>query len=333
MKYFKLFLAILIICLSTSCFSQREVGPEKLFNEFWQIFKDHYAFFELRGVNWDDQKIKYQNRVTPATTDEELFNVFSEMIDPLDDGHTSISGNGKRFNSASSRPPWFSQRREIQTFIYNKYLQGKSLKTSSGFIVFGLINKHTGYINIRSMEGYNPDEIDEAMKAMKDVEEIIIDVRFNGGGEDNTSLSIAGRFTDIKRFAYSKETFYKGNFNEHLDLFIAPAGVVNTKAKIVVLAGAGSASAAEMFVMAMKTIPNVIIMGENTAGIHSDIYFTKLSNGWNIGLSNQKYMMPDKKVYEKIGVPPTVRIQMNNDILQTEKDILIEQAIHYQFSN
>ena len=63
--------------------------PERNFEELWKTFHDRYPFFELRNVDWGKQYDTYRPRVTRETSDDELFDIFCRMLDPLDDG-----GNG-----------------------------------------------------------------------------------------------------------------------------------------------------------------------------------------------------------------------------------------------
>lgn len=325
MRSLLLFILCLLLCVRVTA-QDAATSNLKIFNEFAQLFRDHYAFFDLRKVNWEAQVSKYQSKIMPQTSQDELFQVFCDMIDPLEDGHTSLSGNGKRFNSGS-RPSWFKNISDFRKVIQSKYLNGNSKFTGNGKIEYGQISSSIGYIAIREMDGYSPDVIDAVLEEFRTMSKIIIDVRFNGGGEDNISLGLASRFTDSKRLAYSKETFYKGTYKDQLKLFIEPVGQ-RPNAKIIVLAGPGSASATEMFVMAMKAIPGVTVVGENTAGIHSDILSLTLSNGWRLNLSHQKYTMPDGKVYEAIGVPPHTLVTLDATAFLAGKDNILDFAIN-----
>src|SRR5437762_13639423 len=65
-------------------------APIAVFDEFCKFFEDRYAFFELRGVDWEGQKDVFRPKVNATTSDDELFSLLRQMIDPLDDHHTSI---------------------------------------------------------------------------------------------------------------------------------------------------------------------------------------------------------------------------------------------------
>jgi carboxyl-terminal processing protease len=302
-----------------------------LFEEFSQVFEDNYAFFQLRGVDWAAQKRTYRSRITPSTSDDELFSIFCQMIKPLRDGHVYVFGTNNGCNAATNEP-WESRSGEIQSFVRSKYL--KSGGSKSGAIVYGLIDESTGYVNIEHMGGCQvsssrQNELDEALATMTKVRKIILDVRFNGGGLDACALGFASRFADKSRLVYSKETFHKGKFGEHEDIYLSPQGNVNNTAKLIVLTSRATTSAAEMLVMAMMALPQATILGEPTRGIHSDVYSKALSNGWQVGLSNQKYILPNGKVYEKEGLPPHKPVPFKGDVVELGKDPVLEQAIAY----
>ena len=83
--------------------------PEKNFEELWKTFHDRYPFFELRNVDWKKQYETYRPKVTSKTSDDELFDIFCQMLAPLDDGHVELmvnaSGDRKsRFFNPEPKP-------------------------------------------------------------------------------------------------------------------------------------------------------------------------------------------------------------------------------------
>ena len=95
--------------------------PELNFDKLWETFYNGYPFFDLRNVDWKKQYDTYRPKVTQLTTDDELFDIFCEMLDPLDDGHVELKGRtgpGRRKRSFNPEPePRFRQefsRREIR---------------------------------------------------------------------------------------------------------------------------------------------------------------------------------------------------------------------------
>ena len=60
----------------------------------WKTFHNRYPFFELRNVDWRKQYDTYRPKVTKRTSDDELFNIFCQTLDPLNDGHIELRVKG-----------------------------------------------------------------------------------------------------------------------------------------------------------------------------------------------------------------------------------------------
>ena len=56
---------------------------EENFEALWKTFHERYAFFKLRGVDWQAQYKTYRPKITKDTSDDELFKVMCEMLKPL----------------------------------------------------------------------------------------------------------------------------------------------------------------------------------------------------------------------------------------------------------
>jgi hypothetical protein len=62
---------------------------------FCHIFEENYPFFKLHNVDWDGIYKTYRPKVTARTTDDELFEIFSEVIKASNDPHVSLRAGGK----------------------------------------------------------------------------------------------------------------------------------------------------------------------------------------------------------------------------------------------
>ena len=80
----------------TNGINQSSMDPIENFQVFWHTFNKHYAFFDLRNVDWqqlydDSINIVQQLDQTPESQ-EVLFGIMSQLILSLDrDGHSSLS--------------------------------------------------------------------------------------------------------------------------------------------------------------------------------------------------------------------------------------------------
>lgn len=215
--------------------------------------------------------------------------------------------------------------REIDTVL--SYATSDVHQDSSEQITWFTIN-NTGYLRIDAMTGYSSadeeeddlarvtsalnnvnDTLDEALSDLAATDGMIIDIRYNGGGNDYISLAIASRFTEAEFLAYKKYARDGASVTATQESYVAPSPSVNYIGKpLVVLVSNDTASAAETFSLTMLQLNNVTLVGEPTHGIFSDIMQWVLPGGHLLGLSNEVYLSPDNVWYEGIGVPVDIEV-------------------------
>jgi C-terminal processing protease CtpA/Prc len=134
---------------------------------------------------------------------------------------------------------------------------------------------------------------------------MVVDLRMNGGGFDALALDVAARFTDRERLAFTKAPVFRGRALERAEIRIAPRADAYTQ-PLAVLTSRRTGSAAEILVLALSALPQAKRVGDPTLGILSDNLYKRLPNGWEVGLSNERYETPDGELYEGVGIPPHV---------------------------
>lgn len=324
----------------TGCYQSIDATPEAVFDYFWGVMQAHYAFFDLYGVDWAQRRQAFKARIHPDLTEGELFDVLTETMTDLLDGHLTLSaeidGEPRRFTSTRTRrlgpslDEEFKKQRKIKSLVgyhtqwyrnsmkavrkkvLNKRGQGSLL---DGNIVWGKIGD-VGYIKILWMEGYAESEtfsmeaeingahkaISKAITELADTKVLIVDVAFNRGGLDEVSLAIASHFAKERVPAYSKVA-YKAVVDPQL-IHVNPAQTTKYLKPVALFTSEITASAGESFTMAMRALPNVTHYGDATFGALSDILPKPLPNGWQLSLSNEIYEDMEGHVWEGRGVEP-----------------------------
>lgn len=331
--------------------------PEKTFESFWQTFEDHYAFFTLRKVDWQDSYKRFRPRVTASTSDDSLFTILSAMVKPFQDDHINLvfphNRSYKEFTSTkasrflSEFPDEAVQesfwKMVDQTLHQNGFGSMKSAgpKKDGVPLFYYCQSENTGYIRfvrcyVTSKTEDAPQKdaalagtfIDTIIETFKNTKQIIIDVRINEGGNDEFSYAVAGRFTDEKILGHYKQVRTGGyeDFSPLKAWYIEPQGKIFNK-PVTVLTNDQTASAADVFAMIMKALPETKIIGENSMGIYSDMYGFKLPNGWYASLSNERYFSADMKCYEGTGTPVDIEVLNTRHDLITRNDPVLTAAI------
>ena len=305
-----------------------------VFDVLVENFTQHYAFFELRGVDWPELSASYSKQISYATTEKGLFEIFKSMLSELRDNHVclvqGLSEESGAYYGFYLRPE-FNEKLEkhmlgadVPKMSVDEYFDELSELAATKIaasrlssnqkrdgLVFGLLRGHEniGYLNIINMKDISVEAIDQAIALYnkRRITGLMIDVRFNMGGDDDLALAVAERFATRRTLVLSTETYYgAGSKLEASHRYLEPKGkkqIWNKDIKIAVLTSPVTASAAEAFVVATSALSNVTRVGDTTMGIMSDQFARVLPNGWFVTLSNQMNYGPDGRLYENIGVP------------------------------
>ncbi len=320
--------------------------PEINFEKLWETFQNRYPFFDLRNVDWKKQYDIYRPKVTSLTTDDELFNIFCEMLDPLDDGHVELKGRigpgrRKRFFNPEPEPSFWQEfsRREIKYLFKTtqKTLSSMGfgpLEKTSAWMLHYCRSRNVAYIRILELACVKNKELTDALDRIADdfnsLEGIIIDIRENPGGDDSTVIAIVNRFCDRKKIAFYRKTKIgpgDAEFTPIKSWHIEPQGPAQFTGPIVLLSCDSVFSGAEVFALAMKQVPNVTIIGDDTHGIFSYQLEKKLPNGWRYRLSYQMYFSAEMICYEGRGVPVDISLLNKKSDIEYGVDPLITRAL------
>ena len=320
--------------------------PEKNFEELWETFHHRYPFFELRKVDWRKQYDIYRPKVTSKTSDDELFDIFCQMLDPLDDGHVELKSKAgdkgkKRYFTAEKRPRFYQEFTEPQikelfkttekTLVANGF--GRLAETGAWMLRY-CRSQTVGYMRILELEGVKKSKLTAALDKIAldftDLQGFIIDIRDNPGGDDSTAVTIINRFCDRVRVAFHRRTKIgpgEDAFTPLKTWHIEPEGDVQFTRPIVLLTCDAVFSGAEAFALAIRQLPYVTILGDHTNGIFSYQLKKKLPNGWEYCLSYQKYLSADMRCYEGKGVPADIELFNSTADIENGADPLITVAL------
>ena len=159
---------------------------------------------------------------------------------------------------------------------------------------------------------------------------VIIDIRNNPGGDDNTAITIINRFCDRKRVAFRRKTKIgpgEDDFTSLKTWHIEPQGDAQFTEPTVLLTCDSVFSGGEAFALTIKQLPHVTIIGNHTNGIFSYQLEKKLPNGWRYCLLYRKYFSADMVCYEGKGVPVDIKLLNKKTDIENGIDPLITRAL------
>ncbi len=320
--------------------------PEKNFEDLWETFHNRYPFFELRKVDWKKQYDTYRPKVTSKTSDDELFEIICQMLDPLNDGHVELKAKAsgdrkKRFFTPEKKPRFYQEftKQQIEqlfkttekTLVANGF--GRPAETEAWMLHY-CRSRAFGYIRILELEDVKKRSLTAALDKIagdfKDLDGFIIDIRDCPGGDDSTAIQIINRFCDRKRIAFHRKTKIGPGEDDLTPLktwHLEPQGDAQFTGPIVLLTCDSVFSGGEAFALAIKQLPHVTIIGDHTNGIFSYTLDKKLPNGWEYCLSYQVYFSADMVCYEGKGVPVDIELFNKKADIEDGIDPLITRAL------
>jgi hypothetical protein len=332
-------IVLLILCLSCEKIYFKDDPsntPESNFELFWKDFDMYYAQFGIRKVNWDSvyTAIKPQ---TANITDRQLFYLLSGVVIKLNDMHVNLNssygsaswigwGHGKYPSSKLINPCKYFK---CGTFLNTKVFEYGDFKDINiGYIIIytfsGVIS---GGTNLYDERYYF---IDKILQELKSKDGIIIDVRWNTGGNATNAETVASRFADKKRLAFRNRTKNgpnRNDFSDWVNYYIEPKGSYQFTKPVVVLTSRLTSSSAEDYVMYMKEFPNVTIVGDTTGGGTGSPVFRELPNGWSYRISTAYAETADNKIVDGYGIVPDVTVQTSIADSVSGVDRIIEKGL------
>jgi hypothetical protein len=174
--------------------AQAPGDPESNFEFLWKTFDANYAAFKAKHIDWKALYNVYRPQVTSKTTDDELFAVISKMLGHLNDNHVQFhSRDPQRQYSAGYL--WemfgaegFQKFREMlgRRPAPDTYFKNALKETGNGIFAYGWLDDRIGYFHFKGFMNreVSARAIDEILGAFKDVDAVVVDVRRNGGGDD-----------------------------------------------------------------------------------------------------------------------------------------------------
>jgi C-terminal processing protease CtpA/Prc len=314
--------------------------PLTNFDIYWATYADNYNSFTRKNVDWKAARDRYRPMVNANTSPDELYTILTEMTAPLGDAHTSLEEPGDQSFSGlrpGTRDEDTVSRREATSAV-DKHLRADLGVTdiaayANGKIAYADLPDGRGYLRITAFDHYvdsdnsplrNRDELAGVLDKvftrahLSSWRGLVIDVRFNTGGDDALGLQVAGRLTDTPYTAYAKQAR-----NDPADptrhgplrtVTVTPAAGLRYTGPVRLLISDLTVSASETFTEALLSrTPAPSRVGTNTQGVFADDMQRTLPNGWTFGLGNEDYFAPDGHNYEGEGIPPTVQVPVFTD--------------------
>lgn len=201
-----------------------------------------------------------------------------------------------------------------------------TLKVSTVRIKSVIKNKYdkTGYLRIETFSNTTYKQFKENLETLeKDgIENLIVDVRNNGGGFLNSAVEIAELFVEKGKPIYGLQTkdkkeMYKDTTKEKRDY------------KVIVLINGGSASASEVLAAALKESYGATLLGSKSYGKGTVQDTSELESGGMIKYTTAYWLTPKGVTINEKGLTPDIEVTGSfKDGMTLENDVELQTAIN-----
>jgi carboxyl-terminal processing protease len=194
-----------------------------------------------------------------------------------------------------------------------------------------MINDTTGYLLLSGFtENVGADVRSKFIDLKKaGMKRFVLDLRGNGGGLLTAAETLASHFTNKKIKIGSimhKTGAGHDAFSSPEPMHLSPAAGVIWLRPVIVLTNRGVFSSANHFVMMMRELPHVTIMGDKTGGGSGLPLSNTLPNGWSLRYSASP-ILDAQGNHTEFGIEPDVKVEITSEDWDKGIDTIIEEAI------
>lgn len=224
----------------------------------------------------------------------------------------------------------------------------KQPSSNGDLFEFKWLENEVAYV---ALNGFHDKKIfqdfNSAYDNIKKSKALIIDLRFNGGGDSSIAAEILSYFTnkDLKGSIWKTRKHiaaYKawGNYNEEYKEYTQDNAWVFGPMELLkanknnyhivptyVLIGRHTASAAEDFLIYADKLEHFTTIGEKTYGSTGQPIYFDLPGGGSFRICAKRDTYPDGREFVGYGITPQVTINRMPEHLMLEKDIVLASAI------
>lgn len=276
------------------------------------LIQHRYSYRDRLGLDWDTLFEQYAPQLRAATTPRHFIAPLVALLGQAKDKHVKIRLGDELL------PTYISQVRPNANDTLLRRTVPHWRELSPG-VYAGQFDDGIGYLRIDSWNNQMPVGVYhwllETLHPENDrAKSLIIDVRFNGGGDEPTAQLVAGRFID-------DPVVYAQHVSIDPD---APDGFTSVRqrtlqpvsfgapgrfyGKVAVLTGPVTMSSCEAFVLMMKQAPDATIIGDTTQGSSGNPRSYDLGNGVAVSLPSWKSMDMSGRELEGVGIEPDIKV-------------------------
>lgn len=182
-----------------------------------------------------------------------------------------------------------------------------------------------GYIQLTRFSGESSNEVREAITALQaeGAEQLILDLRSNGGGLLDAAVDVADHFLA------GGPVMFQQSRDRAEQTYEADAEAIAGSMPLVVLVDGGTASSAEILAGALQDRERATLIGSQTFGKGSVQLVYDLSDGSSVHVTSSRWYTPGRHQIDQEGLTPDVPVEVTQEAIDRGQDLVLEAAVEY----
>jgi carboxyl-terminal processing protease len=180
-----------------------------------------------------------------------------------------------------------------------------------------------GYVQLSTFNGVATSQMEDHLQSLLDegVEAFVLDLRANGGGLLDESVSIADLFLDEGIVLTQRSS------DGSEEVFRSDNGDLAEDLPLIVLVDGGTASAAEVVAGALQDRDRALLVGSETFGKGVVQLVYDLVDGSQLRVTSSAWFTPEDHAIHNAGLSPDLEVELAFDI--SGDDLTLQEALDY----
>ena len=307
---------------------KKKFQNQKSLKQLRSAIEEKYSYRDLQGVDWDVRFAEFESRLVDAKTSRQFAILAGQLLEVARDAHirikvdTFLNTDGETFASF---------RRSVRPNVDFDLLKQTvpQFQSINRVVATGRFPEGPAYLMIRSWSQKAARDIEAAAKwidGLSPDDTLILDIRFNSGGDERLARKIAGQFAErsvVYASHLNRDASRPSGFSEINPRTLKPIRP-GFRGRTVVLMGPANMSSCEAFLLMMKQA-GAALMGEKSYGSSGNPKPVRLANKVTVFLPSWVALTPDGEPFEGKGISPDVHIEFPDE--PGDQDPLINAAL------
>ena len=321
---------ILLLLLASLCKAHAEDFTAH-WEKIWTDFHHHYSYFELKGINWTNT-LEQKRPLFADTTATDFARNLSDILQTLKDWHVTVQQGGTtrgyQGTFQQNAPP-----RLIAPYAMNRSYANLH---NANIIFHARLTNNAAHIVVTTLDNtlwnvITDDDLTSIMATHQDASGIILDLRYNTGGNELNARRLAGHFAlEPLTYGFTRTRIPASipyAFTPTQAKQLQPVRTGKFTGAVIGLVGQRTMSSGEAFALMVKSLPNGLLLGDRTRGASANPVLKTLPElDLQYTISTWIALDEQGKPFEGTGIEPAISIPPEKSFTST-RDFVLEEAM------